>query len=329
MPKEMHITVVIPCFNAAGTLGSLLEGLHAQTLPRSRWDVVVVDDGSTDNTRAEALRFKDVRVLEQGSGGVGAARNAGARAATGDIVLFLDADLEAAPDLLERHLECHERYPDVAAVGGAVAPLFPLRMFTWLMADHLSSWFNAHPAAAMPPRPEYLPSLNFSVKRRRVFTDSGVYWPEGLPHTGEDVLFCLELRRHDLPLTFCPAALVRHRDRTTCRGYRDHMYRWGFHAPLVRGRNRGLRFGFLFSHSLTVTWMLAPVIVCGYTGLIWRAWLRACPVRVTLALPQLLVGRIAYMAGVLDGVRVLRGRSYPAAAREAEVPRNQRGSNGN
>jgi len=316
VPDRMHITVVIPCFNAADTLGRLLESLRVQTLSSSLWDAVVVDDGSVDASRAQVERFDFVSVLTQNRRGAGAARNAGARAATGDILLFLDADVEAAPDLLERHLEYHERFPGVAAVGGAVAPRSPLRVFEWRTADYLSSWFNAHPGIAAGGRPEYQPGLNFSVKRRVVFIDGGLAWPETLLHGGEDVLFCLALRHRGLRLAFCPTALVRHRDRETCRGYCEHMYHWGFHAPFVRGQHSGLRFGFLFPPGPAAIWMLAPIIICGYTGLIWRAWVRSRPALATLAIPQILVGRVAYMVGVLDGVRALRSRSCSTGSRK-------------
>ncbi|MBI5305149.1 MAG: glycosyltransferase [Chloroflexi bacterium] len=89
------ISVVVPAFNVAPTLGACLDALHAQTLPRDAYEVIVVDDGSTDATRAVA-ESRGVRVIAQANAGAGAARNAGAQNARGEIVVFIDAD--SVPD---------------------------------------------------------------------------------------------------------------------------------------------------------------------------------------------------------------------------------------
>jgi GT2 family glycosyltransferase len=83
------VSIVIPAYNAETTLGACLDGLRAQT--DSDCEIIVVDDGSTDATRALA-ESKNARVISQPNRGAAAARNAGARAARGEIVLFLDAD---------------------------------------------------------------------------------------------------------------------------------------------------------------------------------------------------------------------------------------------
>ncbi len=89
------ISVVIPAYNSEKTIGHCLEALQEQTLARGQYEIVVVDDGSTDATGA-AARARGARVLRQENCGAGAARNAGAQAARGGIVLFLDAD--SVPD---------------------------------------------------------------------------------------------------------------------------------------------------------------------------------------------------------------------------------------
>jgi glycosyltransferase involved in cell wall biosynthesis len=101
----MDISVVIPCHNAAPTLTRLLESLDQQTLNKSQYEVLVIDDGSTDNSPQLAENFKDVRVIKQSCSGPGAARNRGAQEAKGRIILFLDSDLEATSDLLQQHLD--------------------------------------------------------------------------------------------------------------------------------------------------------------------------------------------------------------------------------
>ena len=93
------VSVVIPAYNAVATLGRCLAALSAQS--RSPDEIIVVDDGSTDDT-AELARRYGVRVVRQANAGPAAARNAGARAAHGDLLLFTDADCAPAPDWVER-----------------------------------------------------------------------------------------------------------------------------------------------------------------------------------------------------------------------------------
>jgi glycosyltransferase involved in cell wall biosynthesis len=81
------VSVVVPARDAGRTLGACLEALGAQCGVDGDYEVVVVDDGSTDDTAAVAGRFA-VRLVRQGPRGVAAARNAGARVATGEILAF-------------------------------------------------------------------------------------------------------------------------------------------------------------------------------------------------------------------------------------------------
>jgi len=95
------ISVVIPAYNAEATLGDCLAALEGQTVAREGYEVIVVDDGSTDAT-AEIARSHDVRLIRQANAGPAAARNRGAEEARGELLLFTDADCAPAPDWIER-----------------------------------------------------------------------------------------------------------------------------------------------------------------------------------------------------------------------------------
>jgi glycosyltransferase involved in cell wall biosynthesis len=95
MSEALRISVIIPAYNAADTIGRCLEALDAQTHPPD--EIIVVDDGSTDDTAQVAGAF-DVHVITQPNQGPGAARNRGVAAAHGDLLLFTDADCAPAPD---------------------------------------------------------------------------------------------------------------------------------------------------------------------------------------------------------------------------------------
>ena len=88
-------SVIVPAFNAEKTIGLCLDALLKQSAPRRDYEIIVVDDGSTDGTRSVAE--SRAQVLTQPNRGAAAARNLGAQNARGDILLFIDAD--SAPDV--------------------------------------------------------------------------------------------------------------------------------------------------------------------------------------------------------------------------------------
>ncbi|RVV96572.1 glycosyltransferase family 2 protein [Mesobaculum littorinae] len=99
-----QVSIVLPCYNAADTLQATLDSLLAQT--RTDWEAICVDDGSTDATRTiladAALRDRRIRLMRNPGRGPSAARNAGAQAAQGRILAFLDADDLWAPQKIDR-----------------------------------------------------------------------------------------------------------------------------------------------------------------------------------------------------------------------------------
>jgi len=107
--SSLRVSAVLPTYNRAGLLVRCLESLEAQTLDRDAYEVIVVDDGSTDNTSevssAVVERAKMRMVYVRGShGGPATARNLGIGRARGEIVAFIDDDCAAASDWLERLL---------------------------------------------------------------------------------------------------------------------------------------------------------------------------------------------------------------------------------
>ena len=110
------VSVVIPCYNQARFLSEAIESVLAQSY--QHFEVVVVDDGSTDETSEVAARYPRVHYIRQDNQGPAAARNSGARESTGSYLVFLDADDRLLPNALETGLKHLKAHPECAFVSG-------------------------------------------------------------------------------------------------------------------------------------------------------------------------------------------------------------------
>lgn len=121
MLDKLDLSIIVCSRNGARTIAIALESLATQTLGPERYEVIVVDDGSTDKTseRAASLGARVVRL--DPNGGLAAARNEGVSAARGEIIAFTDDDCEASPDWATEILEAFAD-PRVDGVSGQVIP---------------------------------------------------------------------------------------------------------------------------------------------------------------------------------------------------------------
>lgn len=115
LPQAPEISAILTTYNRAHLLPQVLGGLEAQILTPDRFEIIVIDDGSTDETQAVLRAWEHrlpMRVLRQEQSGLAAAKNLGIFACRAPFIVFLDDDDVAGPDLLVGHLAAHLRYPD-------------------------------------------------------------------------------------------------------------------------------------------------------------------------------------------------------------------------
>jgi len=202
------VSVVVPARDAAFTIGSTLAGLAAQD--RAPDEVIVVDDGSSDATVALAEAAPVVTRVVRGTGaGPGAARNAGAAAASGNVLAFLDADCEPQPAWLRAGIEA---LAGSDLVQGRTTPppglaVGPFDRTLWVLAP----W-------------GLFETANLLV-RRDLFDRLGGFEPWLSPARGkelaEDVWFGWRATRAGARATFCDEALVHH--AVFDRGAREYV----------------------------------------------------------------------------------------------------------
>jgi glycosyltransferase involved in cell wall biosynthesis len=112
------VSIVIPCYNQARFLAEAIESALGQTY--SAVEVIVVDDGSTDDTRAIAARFATVQYVYRENGGASRARNTGFRVSSGQLLLFLDADDRLLPDAVSLGVAALDENPSWVFITGHV-----------------------------------------------------------------------------------------------------------------------------------------------------------------------------------------------------------------
>jgi len=141
--RSIAISVIIPTYNRAPVLKKCLEALSNQSIPINTYEVIVSDDGSTDDTRIITENIVSDNLcsmyyLWQSNRGANAARNNAIRASKGNILLFINDDTIAIPTMLEQHVQSHSRYPDenYAVLGRmTISEEVPYSIFSKLHLD--------------------------------------------------------------------------------------------------------------------------------------------------------------------------------------------------
>ena len=113
------VSAIIPCYNQAHFLGEAIESILDQTY--RNFEIIVIDDGSTDDTARVASRYTTVRCVRKNNEGLSAARNTGLSVSAGDYVVFLDADDRLLPEAFEAGVNCLSDHPQCAFVYGHVS----------------------------------------------------------------------------------------------------------------------------------------------------------------------------------------------------------------
>ncbi|MDC7222779.1 MAG: glycosyltransferase [Spirochaetales bacterium] len=117
------VTVVLPIYNVEKDLSACLDSLAAQTYPPEKWELLAINDGSTDNSlkivQSQINRFPNITIVTQTNKGLSAARNRGLKAAKGQFICFVDSDDRLLPDFLDLLVSSAEKNRADMVIGNA------------------------------------------------------------------------------------------------------------------------------------------------------------------------------------------------------------------
>ena len=230
----LKASVIIPAYNAARTIGQCLSALQAQTLSRAQYEIIVVDDGSSDDTAAVAQPFR-VQVWTQRHQGPAAARNLGAGQAAGEILLFTDADAEPCPDWIQTMLAAFAD-PDVAGVKGVYRTRQSERVARFVQLEYEEKYTRMTKVTSVSRAPaiDFIDTYSAGY-RRQVFQDSGGF--DESFRIDEDQEFSFRLANRGYHLVFAPAAVVYHQHATTLSAYARKKFWIGYWKVHVHARH--------------------------------------------------------------------------------------------
>jgi GT2 family glycosyltransferase len=227
------VSVVVPTHGRIAKLQRCLEALAAQTLSRGEFEVIVCDDGSPEPVAPALDGFNDrlsLTVVRQNRRGPAAARNEGARHASGSLLAFTDDDCVAEEDWLEHLVANIDRFPG-HLIGGSIVNLLPDDPYataTQLITSCVYDYYARHPES----RRLYC-TANLAVPRSRFWLLDG-FSEQYQRAAGEDYDFCARWTEAGFPNHYAPEATVGHSHGHSLGSFwRQHF---GYGRALLRVR---------------------------------------------------------------------------------------------
>jgi glycosyltransferase involved in cell wall biosynthesis len=253
---NLKISAVVCTYNNASLLRNTLDSLIKQTLPPQEYEIIVVDNNSTDNTKEVVLEFQQqcshqIHYVLETTQGLSAARNTGIQQSNGPIISFIDDDAEADPNWLAAMVEAFNQHPDAWGVGGNIFAIWDAKRPAWLTDDFLPDLtiINRGPDKLKLTRTQIMAGVNCSF-RREVFTEVGDF-PTDLGRVGKSLLageeaeLCLRMHLQGISMYNIPDVVVFHHatpERMTRSYFRRRCYLSGLSRSFYISRTYGIGF---------------------------------------------------------------------------------------
>ena len=226
LPRAPFVSVIVCSYNGGKTLAACLDSLGKLNYPE--YEIILVDDGSTDDTAYIAAQFPHVRYIHQSNHGLSHARNTGAAAANGEVLAYTDSDCMADVDWLY-YLIGTLVSGDYAGVGG---PNITPPAQNWIQACVAAAPGGPSHVLLTDTIAEHIPGCNMAFYRW-AFETAGGFDPE-YRKAGDDVDFCWRIQQAGWVIAFSPTAIVWHYRRFTLTAFLKQQDGYGEAESLLR-----------------------------------------------------------------------------------------------
>ncbi len=234
--EETKVSIIVPTYNGSKKISACLKALLAQKTKRP-FEIIVVDDGSTDNTIEVVSRFPEIKLLRQSNSGPAVARNQGVREAQGKIVLFTDDDCIPEPDWLEEMLKPFT-LATISGVKGAYKTVQKELIARFVQIEYEEKYDCLRRNKWIDFIDTY--SAAFS---RDIFLAAGGYDERFSTASTEDQEFSFRLSNQGYKMVFTPKARVHHTHVASFLGYLKKKHKIGYWKVLTLHKNRSKAMG--------------------------------------------------------------------------------------
>jgi cellulose synthase/poly-beta-1,6-N-acetylglucosamine synthase-like glycosyltransferase len=240
--RKTELSVIVPAYNAEKTIGKTIKSLLGQNYPRSKYEIIIVDDGSTDGTVDIVRKFKGVKLILQKHAGPAVARNRGVRNSSGDILLFTDSDCIAGKNWIRNIVKPFEN-EDIVGVSGTYRTANDKSIISRFVGYEIEA---RHNGMARQNSIDFVGTFS-AAYRKKAFLDFGGFDENFQRASGEDTDLSFKISKSGGLIVFAPNAYVYHHHPETLLSMLKKKFWMGYwRVPLYKKHSDKL-----FRHSYT------------------------------------------------------------------------------
>lgn len=295
--NKTRVSVIIPAYNAEDTIKQCIEGIHNQTYKNI--EVIVIDDGSTDNTAKIAATLKCKLIKLNKNMGAGNARNSGLKAAVGDYIYFIDSDCVPEKDCIERLMTGFSKAKEIGLVGGTcITPpdIDNILNLAHDVTERYKDFQNLDEKYMV-----YLSGANLCIKKE-VVDRVGVFNEKFVTH--EDFDFTFRAKQSGYKILFQPNAVSYHyHQRKKFQNYLNRAFKGGQYGTILRLKYKlFLPFSQFYPKSVIIFSLILPFFVIFSVLRIIKKNRGIRPIKdILITLPILIMGQIFWGLGCVMG----------------------------